>query len=303
VVLAVTREIFPDEQAKGRADVLAAFAGHAALVVANTLLFEEVEQALRRQIDLNRQKDEFVAAVSHELRTPLTTVLGVVSTARRLRSRLEPDALDELLGRAAQQGDRLRRLIDELLLVAAAEHGTLAVQNNPVDPRDLAEEVRVELDGRAGGRLRVRTGGDVGRLVTDGDKLRQILINLVENAVKYAPDGPIEVNVRRVGQTIEWCVMDHGPGIPAEERDRVFDCFVQLDQSSTRRQGGTGLGLYLCRRLADLLGGDLELTETPGGGCRFTLRLPAPSTPSASPADPMSPQEASVPAPTQGAAA
>jgi signal transduction histidine kinase len=99
--------------------------------------------------------------------------------------------------------------------------------------------------------------------------------NLVENAVKYAPTGPIEVAVRPApGRGIALTVTDHGPGIAPADRARVFERFVQLDGSSTRTQGGTGLGLYLCRGLAELLEGELQLTDTPGGGATFSLTLP-----------------------------
>jgi signal transduction histidine kinase len=103
-----------------------------------------------------------------------------------------------------------------------------------------------------------------------------VLINLTENAAKYAPSGPIEViavpSSRARGQ-VALTVVDHGPGIAEADRPRVFERFVQLDQSATRSRGGTGLGLYLCKRLADLLGTPLELSETVGGGCTFGLVL------------------------------
>jgi signal transduction histidine kinase len=282
VVLAVFREIAPDGQADGRQAVLGAFAGHAALVVANTLLYEEIDAALRREIDLNRQKGEFIAAVSHELRTPLTTVLGAVSTIERLGSRLEPRLQAKLLARALDQGARLRRLIDELLLVAASEHSRLQVAAAAVDVSDIVDDCLEALAEQGAGRL-VPLVATLRPIATDAEKVHRILTNLVENAVKYAPTGPITVAAASRPSGVAITVSDHGPGIPAGDRRRVFEPFVQLDQSSTRRQGGTGLGLHLCRQLAELLGGGLELNETPGGGCRFTLTLVdlAPSLPAA----------------------
>jgi signal transduction histidine kinase len=111
-------------------------------------------------------------------------------------------------------------------------------------------------------------------LTTDGARLRQILSNLVENASKYASDSTIELKVTAcAGDGVRFAVVDHGPGIAAEDRERVFGRFVQLDSSSTRAAGGTGLGLYLCRQLAGSLGANLDLAETPGGGCTFTLEI------------------------------
>jgi signal transduction histidine kinase len=115
---------------------------------------------------------------------------------------------------------------------------------------------------------------DRGELFTDRSKLARILLNLVENATKYAPSGPIDLFATSAGAEVCFRVVDHGPGIPVADRARAFERFVQLDQSSTRRQGGTGLGLHLSRQLAQLLDGTLTLTETPGGGCTFSLALP-----------------------------
>ena len=279
VVLAVVREIGADDQDAARVEVLSAFAGHAALAVANALLFAEVEEALRRQVDLNRQKDEFVAAVSHELRTPLTSVLASVSTVRRLGDRLPPARREQMFSTALEQGERLTRLIEELLLVAAAESGGMRADLVPVEVLPLVGGVVADLSPRADGRLSVEVAPGVGAVCTDEHKVRRILINLVDNAVKYAPTGLIEVRVDRVETAVRFSVTDHGPGIPASDRERVFERFVQLDQSSTRRQGGTGLGLYLCRQLAALLGGSLELGATPGGGCRIELAVPDASEP------------------------
>src|SRR5438045_9651086 len=111
--------------------------------------------------------------------------------------------------------------------------------------------------------------------MAEPDRLRQILLNVIDNATKYAPDGPIEMHVTTVadgrGQQVRIAVVDHGPGIPEADRARVFEQFVQLDQSSTRRQGGTGLGLYLCRQLAALIGGTLTPEPVEDGGSRFPL--------------------------------
>jgi signal transduction histidine kinase len=274
VGLAVFREIGPDDQAATRAEVLRAFAGHAVLTVSNALLYEEVEAALHHQIDLTRQKGDFLATVSHELRTPLTCVLGAVSTLRRCRDRLDEFDVERLLGTAIEQGDRLKRLIEDLLQVASAEHGDMAPEHRPIDVAALVGSVAGDLSGTSGHRLSAHVDPGCVGLRSDPHRVRQILSNLVENAIKYAPSGPIEVMARPAPAAVDMFIVDHGPGIPDEDRERVFERFVQLDQSSTRRQGGTGLGLYLCRQLASMLDGTLTLEETPGGGCTFRLRLP-----------------------------
>lgn len=278
VALAVVRDIRGDDQGNARSEVLAAFVGHAALTATNARLYEEVEDALRRQVDLNRQKDDFLAAVSHELRTPLAAVLGSVATLRRLSDRLKPEDKDRFYDMAARQGKRLQRLIEELLLIAAVENSQEGCVTAQVDLSAMLTEMSNELDDLAGGRIVVAVAPGAEMVQTDEVKLRQVVVNLVENATKYAPEGRIKVLAWPIMPNggVAVTVVDHGPGIPDEQRERVFERFVQLDQSSTRTQGGTGLGLYLCRRLAELLGASLTLTETPGGGCTFTILLPPP---------------------------
>jgi two-component system sensor histidine kinase KdpD len=281
VALAVFRDIRGDDQREARSAVLAAFVGHAALTATNARLYEEVEDALRRQVDLNRQKDDFLAAVSHELRTPLASVLGSLATLRRLEDRMTAETKDGLYEMASQEGKRLQRLIEELLLIAALDGSEELAVKETVDLGPMLTELADELGELAGDRLVVAVAPGAEMVQADAVKLRQILVNLVENAAKYAPEGrikllawPAPATTGRVAVT----VIDHGPGIPADQRERVFERFVQLDQSSTRTRGGTGLGLYLCRRLAQILDTTLTLTETPGGGCTFSLELDAPVT-------------------------
>ena len=281
VVLAAFRSGPSDDTAESRTKTLAAFVTHATMAIGNARLLTEVEEALRQQVDLNRQKGDFVAAVSHELRTPLTSMLASVGTILRLDDRLDGERRNRMLEMAKDQGLRLKRLIEELLTVAAAEHTGMEVRDELVDVHRLLSDVRNELQQVTAGRVVLDVDPGATEVVSDRLKLQQILLNLVENAGKYAPDGPVEVHASRVDGELRFAVRDHGPGIPPGDRTRVFERFVQLDQSSTRRNGGTGLGLYLCRQLAEALGGRLVLDEAPGGGCVFTLGLPLRETPMA----------------------
>lgn len=164
-------------------------------------------------------------------------------------------------------------MIEELLLVAAAEHSAVHCVANLINVADMLERVRSETRAVAGDRLVVTVSKSLVTLHTDEYKLHRILVNLIENAAKYAPDGPIDVQAVPAGGRAVFFVNDQGPGISAENRDKVFERFVQLDQSTTRRRGGLGLGLYLCRELSQMLGGELVLTESAGGGCCFTLSI------------------------------
>jgi K+-sensing histidine kinase KdpD len=285
VVLVVVREGVASAGSKSRVETLGAFAQSAALIVSNARFHEDLEIALARQLDLNRQKSDFVAAVSHELRTPLGVMLGSVHTLERLDDRLTPEQRTELFDMTVDQGARLQRLIDELLLVAAAEHTDVQVDMQNIELAELFASVELATHASTKGRVDSLISGG-GTIVSDGSKVERILLNLVENAAKYAPEGPIELRATLVGDRRHLAVVDHGPGIPEGEHERVFERFVQLDQSSTRRQGGTGLGLHLCRQLAQQVGGEMTISETPGGGCTFTLAVPAAVAPAATPGAP-----------------
>lgn len=276
VVLAVTRARRQHRDEAAALEVLDAFAATCSLVLANARLFDEVHDALRTQIDLNRQKAEFVAAVSHELRTPLAVVLGAIQATRRLGERVPVDAREELLGTAEGGGHRLRRLIEDLLLVASNEHKARQNFVDAVDAVGVLDAVARECASVGGPRCHVIALGPLPPLVTDVDKLRRIVTNLVENAGKYAPGSTVELDAVVEGGELAITVADHGPGIEPADRQRVFEPFVQLDQSSTRCQGGTGLGLHLCRTMADVIGGRLELADRPdgGAGAHFALYLP-----------------------------
>ncbi len=286
VVLVVLREGATNAGAKSRVETLAAFAQNAALIVSNALLHEERAVALARQVDLNRQKSDFVAAVSHELRTPLAVMLGSVHTLERLDGRMTDEQRTQLFDMTVDQGGRLQRLIDELLLVAAAEHSDVQPRHERIEIAELFAQVAAATAAAMDtARLAWSTNG-AGAIVSDPSKVERILLNLVENAAKYAPGAIIELNAHRSASgvesgcdsTVRFEVVDHGPGIPECDRERVFEQFVQLDQSSTRRKGGTGLGLHLCRQLAEVVDGQLALEPTPGGGCTFSLTLPGSGT-------------------------
>ncbi len=277
-LLVVFRELPLDGQEHHLADILAAFVSHAATAIANVDLHAEVREALSHQVALNRHKSEFLAAVSHELRTPLAAMIGSVQTIRRQADRLSDSDREQLTDISLSQGERLKILIEDLLLVAAADHKKVEVAQDRVDVADLLSQLHTEMVPVVGERLVVHVDDTAGAAIGDHDKIRRIVLNLVENGRKYAPEGPLEMTATRRDDRVLVEVADHGPGIDEQDRDRVFERFTQLEQSSTRRQGGTGLGLYLCRELAVLLDGSLTLSTAASGGACFTLSLPAAPT-------------------------
>lgn len=222
-------------------------------------------------------KTEFVATASHELRTPLAAVYGAAMTLRRRDLELDEERRELLLDVVAEEADRLSRTINDILWASRLETGRLDLDAEPFDPLECAESVveAARTHAPAGIKLALSCGGEVPRLVGDPAKFRQVLANLVENAVKYSPDGGrVEVRVQRDDGAVRFAVMDAGLGIPPRERDRIFDKFYRLDPHLTRGVGGTGLGLYICRELVRHMSGRIWVTSEEGRGSTFFVELP-----------------------------
>jgi signal transduction histidine kinase/CheY-like chemotaxis protein len=232
---------------------------------------QEAEQA-------NRAKDLFVAALSHELRNPLAAISNASQVLQRAAGgEAGRGAAVEII---ARQIGLLRRMLDDLLDTARVAHGKLRLDKRRIDLRPLAATVAAEqLARRPDARIEVRVPG--GEPWVDGDALRlkQMLDNLVENALKYGGRN-IDISIEAAGDRVEVAVRDDGQGIARELLPRLFEPFVQGEQTLDRAQGGLGLGLALVRRLAALHGGTLEAdSEGPGRGSCFTLRLPRAEAP------------------------
>jgi signal transduction histidine kinase len=247
------------------------------LALENARLAAELRGSLDHQRELNRLKDDFVAVVSHELRTPLTSIQGYVKTLLQLSPDLPDDQRRAFLEAADRQSDRLRRLIEQLLVVGRLDSHVEPLSLSWVDVDELVAHVVEELGPRAQGHaFDVRVAADLPRLRTDEGKLHQILSNLVENALKYAPpDTRLTIKADPAPEGVRVGVIDEGPGIPSDAHERIFERFYQVDQSATRRVGGTGLGLYICRRMAEALGARLWLARSDGAGSEFALSVPA----------------------------
>jgi len=257
-------------------EILSLLGDQAALAVRNARLYERAQAA-------SEAKSGFLATMSHELRTPLNALEGYSSLLEEEIYGPVNDAQRGALARMRRARVHLMELIDQVLDVARVEAGTKRVQPEPVRlpplVRDVADALRGAADAR-GLTLAVEAADDVPVVRTDPGMVRQILVNLIGNAVKFtARGGTITVRLSAADDAVSLEVADTGEGIPPELHERVFEPFFQADSSTTRREGGVGLGLALSREFARLLGGDLTLRSAPGQGTTFTLRLPA--TPSA----------------------
>ena len=240
-------------------------------------LLDREREARAAAEEASQAKSQFLSVMSHELRTPLSGVIGYADL-------LDQGVWGELtepqrkhLGRITSAAWHLVSIIDEILTFTRMEAGREAVRRELTDVCAIAAETTdlVFPDAAARGlRLDVRLPEEACRAETDPGKLRQILLNLLGNAVKFTDEGEVAVEVERDAEWLLVSVRDTGPGIPPDQLERIFEPFTQLDATSTRRQGGTGLGLTVSRKLARLLGGDVEVESRPGEGSRFTVRLP-----------------------------
>ncbi|HEX5950321.1 MAG TPA: ATP-binding protein [Actinomycetota bacterium] len=242
----------------------------------NTELVHRLERALEQEKELGRMKDDFAAVVSHELRTPLTSIQGYIKTMLQLGPRLADREERSFLEAADRQSDRLRRLIDQLLAVSRLESEVEPLTLTPVSVPDVARHVVEELQASGHGQtFDLRFDPDLRIVETDEGKVHQIVSNLVENALKYSPpDTKITVRGAAMADGLVVSVENEGSGIPEEAQKRIFDRFYQVDGSATRSVGGTGLGLYICRKLADAIGGRLWLERSGPDGTVFRLWIP-----------------------------
>jgi signal transduction histidine kinase len=252
-------------------------ADHASLALYKARLVEAAQEA-------NDTKSAFLATVSHELRTPLTALTGYgeLLADEILGPLTHPQA--DVVERMRAVTHQLTAMIEEILTFSALEAGREVVRPAPVDVDEVVQAVAAVVEPLAE-QKGLAFGAHVPPvpppLVTDGDKLRQILVNLCGNGVKFTPAGRVVLTVDCVGEQVRCAVTDTGVGIATSDLGRLFQPFSQLDKGLTRRYGGTGLGLYISQRLARLLGGRIDVESAPDVGSTFTLTLPLRSPPDA----------------------
>ena len=238
---------------------------------------QELRAALEAAEEANRLKSVFLSTMSHELRTPMNAIIGY---AHLLLDGLAGPLSAEQAGdvrQIAEGADRLLGLIDDLLDLSRIEAGRLELGMEAVDLAGIVGEVLDQLAplaGRKGLALQEDPSADLPPVVADPMRLRQILLNLVGNAVKFTEAGAVRVGTRTVPGAVEVEVVDTGIGIAPEALPRIFEEFGQADAGTTRRYGGSGLGLTIARRLAEMQGGTIAVESTPGAGSVFTLTLP-----------------------------
>jgi heavy metal sensor kinase len=235
-------------------------------------LIQTFNRTLERLETLFTSQQRFLADVSHELRTPLTVIKGNVDLMRRMRQ-----FDDESLASIDQEAGRLTRLVGGLLMLAQAESGKLPLNFHPVELDLLVTEVFQEMHVIAGGRVRVHlTEIDQLQVNGDRDRLKQVLINLVANAIQYTPPGgDVFISLSKVGDQARIICRDTGPGIPAEDLPHIFERFYRAEKSRTRgKTTGFGLGLSITKWIVEHHNGRIEVDSKEGQGTTFAIYLP-----------------------------
>jgi two-component system, OmpR family, phosphate regulon sensor histidine kinase PhoR len=224
---------------------------------------------------LDEEKRDFIATISHELRTPMAAVYGAAQTLLRSDIELRPEQVRQLLEMIATQASRLSQVTEEVLLSTRLDRGDVRVEQEPVDIVELARAMVLTMAPQLPESLSIdlEIEPDVPRASGDRDRIQQVLVNLIDNAVKYGR-GPVGVRVEGAWGVVRIAVADSGPGIPYSEQQSIFEKFYRSDPQLTRAPGGTGLGLYIARELAKRMGGRLDVRSQPGAGATFVFELP-----------------------------
>lgn len=252
-------------------------AERAALAIENAKLYAEQVEARRKVEDLSRLKDEFLSIASHELRTPVTSIKGYTQLAKTLIRENDLETSEEYLNIALDQIDRMSRLILELLDVSRIETGKLEIRREPISwpnfVRDIVQRHHTSVSDR---KFHVSMPDVEATVTGDRDRLEQVLGNLLENAVKYSPDGSdVSIAVEARTDQVVTSVCDRGMGIPADELGRVFERFHRGRQVSSTNYGGLGLGLYITKQIVERHGGSIWVESKEGLGTTFSFSLPA----------------------------
>jgi signal transduction histidine kinase len=251
---------------------LESVAAPAALVLNQMARYEAARSTGERMAELAELKTDFVSVVSHELRTPLTSIIGALTTLQRPELMPEDARAKQLVEMASKQSNRLKTLIEDLLVMSRIEADSLPVRPEKIDLEPFITELLETLPG--GDAIRHTASPSVGMVLADPDHLARVITNLVDNAIKYGGDSDITLTTTPAKGEVQLSIVDHGPGIPYEQHDRMFERFTQLQPHATRSKGGAGLGLSIVKGLVEAMNGRVWFEPTVGGGATFTVAIP-----------------------------
>ena len=258
-------------------DLLQAFAAQSVIAIDNARLFREIEYQSQELVRANRHKSEFLANMSHELRTPLNAILGYTELILDNIYGEVPHKIGEVLGRLEQNGRHLLNLINDVLDLSKIEAGQLELALDDYAMENLVPSVVMAVESLAAEKnlvLDVTLPANLPKGRGDAQRIAQVLMNLLGNAVKFTDEGGIHLAVTEDGGYFTVAVSDTGCGLAADDQQHIFDEFHQVDGSSTRVRGGTGLGLAIARRIVAMHGGRIWVESTIGKGSTFRFTLP-----------------------------
>jgi len=258
------------------ADAIAQFAHQVAFAVRNARIYAREREAKIRLEELDQLRADFVSTVSHELRTPLTGIKGFTETLLTYWDRLDDEKKHHYLDRIYSASKRLQRLVQDLLFVSKVEGGNLPLTVRKVQLAELIEPAVMEIKQKYRGQtIHTENLEALPLVVADADRTQQVLVNLMDNGVKYSPEGsPITVRATVLPDVVELSVVDCGPGIRPQDLPRLFTRFGKIDQVIRAGHVGTGLGLFISKQLVEQMSGTIAVQSEVGVGSRFSFTLP-----------------------------
>ena len=258
-------------------DLLQTFAAQSVIAIHNARLFREIEQKGRELEIANKHKSEFLANMSHELRTPLNAILGYTELILDNIYGNVPGKIQEVLKRLEKSGRHLLSLINDVLDLSKIEAGQISLSLNEYSMLEVIQTAFTSLEALASEKnlnLKVDVSKDIPTGKGDEQRISQVILNLVGNAIKFTNEGEIKAEANVADQTFLVSISDSGPGLAEADQKKIFEEFHQVDSSSTRKKGGTGLGLTISKKIVDMHGGRIWVDSTLGKGSTFRFTLP-----------------------------
>jgi len=258
-------------------ELLQTFASHAAVAIANARLFQTIADKGQQLEAASRHKSQFLANMSHELRTPLNAVLGYTKLVLNNIYGEVPEKIRDVMERVELSGRHLLGLINDVLDLSKIEAGQLTLSLKDYSMKEVLQTVSTAMESLAGEKklaLKVTAPADLPLASGDEQRINQVLLNLVGNAIKFTEAGEVKVQATVSDGSFVVSVSDTGLGIAPADQQKIFEEFQQADSSSTRRKGGTGLGLSIAKRIIEMHGGRIWLESSPGKGSTFWFTLP-----------------------------
>jgi signal transduction histidine kinase len=257
--------------------LLQTFAAQSAIAIWNARLFHEIEEKGQQLEIASKHKSQFLANMSHELRTPLNAVIGYTELIQDKIYGEVPEKIRDVLLRVEKNGRHLLGLINEVLDISKMEAGRLTLSLGDYSMGEVVQMVSAAVEALATEKhiaLKAVVAADLPRGWGDESRLKQVVLNLVGNAIKFTDTGEVKVEVAASNGTFLVSVADTGPGISSEDQQHIFEEFRQVDSSSTRPKGGTGLGLSIAKRIVELHGGRMWVESSVGKGSIFWFTVP-----------------------------